>query len=158
MIRRRHDPNDYGPHRWPGVVTVAFWFWWAAVALLLTAGMIAVSVSAATIRAAAPPTATAEEVLRFTIVYRGAGVVCALLGVVLGYLVRRIRHGHSRFFRRTVVLSSASVVLIVVFEIIVGLPLPALIATLALMTAVAMAMQPDARDWLKGNQGPRRGE
>lgn len=132
----------------PRIVEVAFWLWVLAAVLLILGGLLAVTTSYGTLRHNFPSSVSDADVHSFVTFYRGAGVICILLGLAVGYLAGRTRAGDRRFRRATVALSFAIVLLVIACVLLMRLVLPfALLAALALIVSAALITRAPASAW-----------
>jgi hypothetical protein len=141
----------------PRIVEVAFWSWLAGAVLLIVGGLLSVTISFDTVRSAVTSSVSNDQVRSFLMFYRGAGVICVVIGVAIGYLAGRTRRGNKRFRRAAVALSLASVVLLAAAALLIGLPLPALLATILLIVGAGVITRPTASAWFDAVEHPGGG-
>jgi hypothetical protein len=141
----------------PRTVEVAFWSWLAGAVLLIVGGLFSVTISFDTVRSSAASSVSNDQLRSFLTFYRGVGVICVLLGLAIGYLAGRTRRGDKRFRRAAVALSLASVVLLAVAALLIGLPLPALLATVLLIIGAGTITRPTASAWFDAQEQPGSG-
>jgi len=80
--------------------------------------------------------------------YRTVAIVCAVLGMAIGYFAGRTRGGNKRFRRGTVALSVAGVVLLLAAKVLLGgVGLLAVLAVIPLLVAVVSATRDSASAW-----------
>ncbi len=133
----------------PRIVEVAFWSWMAAAALLIVAGvlemtMVKYSDMRHTIAASVPD----SEVRSLFETYRTVAIVCAVLGLAIGYFAGRTRGGNKRFRRGTIALSVAGVVLLLAATVLLNaVTLLAVLAVIPLLVAVVAATRESASEW-----------
>ena len=133
----------------PRIVDVAFWSWLTAGVLLILGGLQSAFVSFDTVSESTGGGVSDEQIRSYLLFFRGTGVLCILLGIGVGFLAGRTRSGDSRYRRAAVTLSLAGAAFLVVWSWLAWLPLPALIATLALIVAGGLATRPRALDWFE---------
>ena len=133
----------------PRTVEVAFWCWMAAAALLIVAGVLEMTmVKYRDMRNSLPASVPDSEVRSLFDTYRTVAIVCAVLGMAIGYFAGRTRRGDKRFRRATVALSVAGVVLLLAAKVLLGgVGLLAVLAVIPLLVAVVPATRDSASAW-----------
>lgn len=134
-------------HPRPRIVNAAFWSWLAAAVLLILGGLLALTTRFDTVRHAANPGVTDEQIHSFLAFYRAAGAICILLGAAIGYLAGRTRSGDKRFRRAAIALSLAGAVVIAVGAFTQVVTLPSLLAMIALIAGAGLLTRPSAAAW-----------
>ena len=145
-------------HPRPRVVDVAFWSWLVAAVFLVIGGVLPQLLSFATVRNAAAPTVSDQQIHSWLLLHKGAGVVGVLLGLAVGYLAGRTRRGDKRFRRATVTLSLAVVALLALGWLAAVVTIYALPAIIALIVAVGLITRPNASAWFDEVNGPEGGD
>lgn len=112
----------------PSSVTAAFWLWLVSAVLLVAGGLLAASASIAAF-------------------YRGAGVIFAVAGLMIGFLAGRARNGDARFRRAVVALSLGVIVLVGMCGVFGVVHVLALLAVIPLIVAAMLASRPTASAW-----------
>ena len=85
----------------PRTVEVAFWCWMAAAALLIVAGVLEMTmVKYSDLRSVNPASVPDSEVRSFFETYRTVAIVCAVLGMAIGYFAGRTRGGQQALSSR----------------------------------------------------------
>ncbi|ERR1700722_1822476 len=134
----------------PRTVEVALWCWMAAAVLLIVAGVLEMTVvKYGDLRNAYPASVPDSDVRSFFETYRTVAIVCAVLGMAIGYFAGRTRGGNKRFRRGTVALSVAGVVLLLAAKVLLlsaVTPL-AVLAVIPLLVAVVAATREPASEW-----------
>jgi hypothetical protein len=134
----------------PRIVDVAFWLLVLGAVLLMFAGMLAVSASFDSLRAAFADSVSDDTVRGWLNLHRAAGVFCILVGLSLAYVGGRTRSGDPRYRRSAVALSVAAVVLVGLLGLFAGLSMLSLLG-LVLVAASAVALtRPAAVEWFGG--------
>ena len=128
---------------------MAFWLWLAGAVLLVLGGLQAAMLNFDTVDSSTGGGVSDDQVRSYLLFFRGTGVLCILLGIGIGYLARRTRSGDSRYRRATVTLSLAGAAFLVAWSWMAWLPLPALIATLALLIGAGLATRTPALAWFE---------
>jgi hypothetical protein len=133
----------------PRTVEVAFWCWMAAAALLIVAGVLEMTmVKYRDMRNTLPASVPDSEVRSLFDTYRTVAIVCAVLGMAIGYFAGRTRGGNKRFRRGTVVLSVVGVVLLLAATVLLSaVTLLAVLAVIPLLVAVVAATRESASEW-----------
>ncbi len=116
----------------PSAVTAAFWLLLAAAVALIAAGML-----------------MAIATTGVPVFYRAAGILFALAGAALGYLVGRARHGDARFRNATVGLALALAVLLVPYSLS-SRGLVWLLIVVAVLVGATLLTRPGAQRWFDG--------
>ncbi|MGY4711986.1 hypothetical protein ACXDF8_20870 [Mycolicibacterium sp. CBM1] len=113
----------------PRAVTVAFWSLLVAGVMLVAGGLIAATAS-------------------IPAIFRGAGIVCALAGVMIGFLAGRVRRGvDARFRRATLALSLLLVVLVSLLSAFGVVHILVLLSVLPLVVGALFLSRPAAAGW-----------
>ena len=138
----------------PRIVDVAFWCWMAAAALLIVAGVLEMTmVKYRDMRNSLPASVPDSEVRSLFDTYRTVAIVCAVLGMAIGYFAGRTRGGNKRFRRGTVALSVVGVVLLLAATVLLrAVTLPAVLAVIPLLVAVVAVTRDTASAWFEGNE------
>ena len=133
----------------PRIVEVAFWCWMAAAALLIVAGVLEMTmVKYGAMRHAFAASVPDSEVRSLFETYRTVAIVCAVLGMAIGYFAGRTRRGNKRFRRGTIALSVVGVVLLLAATVLLGgVGLLAVLAVIPLLLAVVAATREPASEW-----------
>ena len=134
----------------PRIVEVAFWCWMAAAVLLILAGVLEMTmVKYSDLRHAYPASVPDSDVKSFFDNYRTVAIVCAVLGMAIGYFAGRTRRGNKRFRRGTIALSVAGVVLLLAAKVLLlsaVTPL-AVLAVIPLLVALVAVTRDAASAW-----------
>src|ERR1700731_2197130 len=138
----------------PRIVEVAFWCWMAEAALLIVAGVLEMTmVKYGDMRHAFAASVPDSEVRSLFDTYRTVAIVCAVLGMAIGYFAGRTRGGNKRFRRGTVALSVVGVVLLLAATVLLrAVTLLAVLAVIPLLVAVVSATRDTASAWFEGNE------
>jgi hypothetical protein len=133
----------------PRTVEVAFWCWMAAAALLIVAGVLEMTmVKYRDMRNSLPASVPDSEVRSLFDTYRTVAIVCAVLGMAIGYFAGRTRGGNKRFRRGTVALSVVGVVLLLAATVLLrAVTLLAVLAVIPLLVAVVAVTRDSASAW-----------
>ena len=133
----------------PRIVEVAFWSWMAAAALLIVAGVLEMTmVKYRDMRNSLPASVPDSEVRSLFDTYRTVAIVCAVLGMAIGYFAGRTRGGNKRFRRGTVALSVVGVVLLLAATVLLrAVTLLAVLAVIPLLVAVVAVTRDSASAW-----------
>lgn len=133
----------------PRIVEVAFWCWMAAAALLIVAGVLEMTmVKYSDMRHAFAASVPDSEVRSLFETYRTVAIVCAVLGMAIGYFAGRTRGGSKRFRRGTIALSVVGVVLLLAATVLLSaVTLLAVLAVIPLLVAVVAATREPASEW-----------
>jgi hypothetical protein len=131
----------------PRVVTAACWLVFGGAAMVAGGALASALLSFDTLRASASAAITDQQLHRTLALYRGAGTVCALAAVGLAVLVMRCRGGDVRFWRATIALALAVVVLLGLVAVFLGAHPLALIGLLPVIVGTLMLRRPAASDW-----------
>jgi dolichol kinase len=100
------------------------------------------------LRNAYPASVPDSDVRSFFETYRTVAIVCAVLGMAIGYFAGRTRGGNKRFRRGTVALSVAGVVLLLAATVLFSaVTLLAVLAVIPLLVAVVAATREPASEW-----------
>jgi hypothetical protein len=134
-------------HPRPRIVDVAFWSWLAGAVLLVVSGLPSQLLSFKAVRSAAPNTWSDQEIKSFLVFYKGAGIMCILLGVAIGFLAIRTRRGEKRARRNAVALSLVGLLLLGVGVLAHVVTFIVLLAIVALIVAVGLITRPSASAW-----------
>jgi hypothetical protein len=121
----------------------------AAAVLLVLGGLLAVTAGYTALLGSFPMASLSEDQIRsLTFLFRGCGVLFIIVGLAIGYLAGRTRKGDKRFRRATVVLSYATVLLLVLCALLLGivLPLPCVAGIASIVAAVAVTRD-SANEW-----------
>ena len=121
----------------------------AAAVLLIVAGVLEMTVvKYGDLRNAYPASVPDSEVRSLFETYRTVAIVCAVLGMAIGYFAGRTRGGNKRFRRGTVALSVAGVVLLLAATVLLSaVTLLAVLAVIPLLVAVVAATREPASEW-----------
>jgi FtsH-binding integral membrane protein len=130
-MTRYADPTMAAPQSRPRVVTVAFWCWVAAAIALVGLGLL-MTVSRANV----------------PMFFRGAGVLFAVAGLVLGYLAGRAGGGHAALRRAAIGLALALGVLLALFTLTTQGALWLIPMILTMVGAILM-LRPAAQEWFE---------
>ena len=133
----------------PRIVEVAFWCWMVAAVLLIVGGVLEMTmVKYSDMRHSFAASVPDSEVRSLFETYRTVAIVCAVLGMAIGYFAGRTRRGNKRFRRGTVALSVAGVVLLLAATVLLGgVSLLAVLAVIPLLAAVLAATRDSAAAW-----------
>ncbi|ULE34190.1 hypothetical protein [Mycobacterium sp. IDR2000157661] len=132
----------------PRVVEVAFWIILTSAVLLIIGGLMASAADFDDARSAVASSVTDEDLRQYLTLYRGAGLISVLVGGALAFVAGRARRGDARFYRATVGLALAAVLVVGVFAVVLGVAqLVTLAALLPLLIGVLVIVQPAARSW-----------
>lgn len=134
----------------PRVVEVAFWLLVAGCVLLVAGGSLAATVSFEDVRGAAAASFSDDQVRRYVSVQRASGAFCILAGVGLGFLAGRMRSGDPRYRRAVIGLALATVVLVSLVAVFVGIHIVALVGLLPVIGGAAALTRPAAAAWFTG--------
>ncbi len=145
------------PHERPGIVDVAFWSWLAGAVLLIVGGAGPLLLSFDTVRRSAPGSMSDDALRSWLLLFKGAAVICILLGMAIGYLAGRTRRGDRRFQRAAVALSLAAVVLLAVGAFLHLVTLLSLLAVIALIVGAGTVTRPAASAWFDAVEQPEGG-
>jgi hypothetical protein len=126
----------------------------AAAGLLIVAGVLEMTmVKYRDMRNSLPASVPDSEVRSLFDTYRTVAIVCAVLGMAIGYFAGRTRGGNKRFRRGTVALSVVGVVLLLAARLLLGgVSLLAVLAVIPLLVAVVSATRDTASAWFEGNE------
>jgi uncharacterized membrane protein len=141
-------------HPRPRIIDMAFWSWLAGAVLLILGGLLSVTTRFDTVRRAASASVTDDQIRSYLALYRGAGALCILLGVAIGYLAGKTRSGDKKFRRAAVALSLVGAVLIAVGAFAQIVTLPSLLALIALIVGAGMVTRPVASAWFDAIEQP----
>lgn len=135
----------------PRSVEAAFWLSVTGAVLLIVGGMMGMTRSFGTFRAAYAPSITDAEVQQVLTIHRGIGLLFVLAGATLGYFVGRTRRGDTRIRRAQVGLSIGITVLMFLMAIFArfGLELLSLIAVLPIAVSATLLVRPQASAWFE---------
>jgi hypothetical protein len=131
----------------PRVVTAACWSIFVGAAMVAGGGLASVLLHFAALRAAASPAITDQQLHQTLTLYRGAGAICALAAIGLAFLVMRCRGGDVRFWRATIGLALAVIVLLGLIGVFLGAHPLALIGLLPIIVGTLMLRRPVASEW-----------
>ena len=95
-----------------GASRAPFWLLVVGATLLISGGLMAVTVGFDALRHAAPPTVSDQSVRNYLRLYRGAGVLLVVAGAALAAFAVRARDGDVRFRRAATSMALAIVVLV----------------------------------------------
>jgi hypothetical protein len=132
----------------PGVVTAAYVLWLVAAVLLVLVALLTLTVPVDQLRPALESQGnTAADIDSYLSFIRIIGVVCAVFGLVLGFLAGSVRAGHA-MMRRILVGLSVFAALVLVFGVLaVGAFQELLAIALVLLAACMLVYRPSARRW-----------
>jgi peptidoglycan/LPS O-acetylase OafA/YrhL len=119
------------PESRPRVVNVAFWAWLVAALLLVAGGLLTATVNLPGL----PP------------VFRGAGVLTAVVGIAVAFLAGRARSGDQPFRRAVLALSLTTVVLVALAAVLGVVHVLTLVALFPLIAGVVCITRPAAQEW-----------
>mgnify|MGYP000184440193 CR=1 FL=1 len=134
----------------PRQVDIAFWLLVAGCVLLMVGGLLAATMSFEAVRGAVPASMSDDEVRRFLNVHRASGAFCVLAGIGLGFLAGRMRTGDARYRRAAIGLALATVVLVSLVAVFVGIHIVALVGLLPVIGGAAALTRPAATAWFAG--------
>lgn len=113
----------------PRALNIAFWSFLVAAILLMAGGLIAATAS-------------------IPALYRGAGIVCVLVGAMIGFLAGRIRKGADpRFRRAALALSLLMVVLVSLLSAFGVVHILVLVSVLPLVVGALSLSRPAVTGW-----------
>jgi hypothetical protein len=133
----------------PRIVEYAFWLLVVGAVLLIGGGLLAVTLSFDSVRAAAPSSISDQNLNSYLQLHRGAGVGCVLVGAGLGFLAGRARSGDPRFRRATIGLAVAVVVVVGAMAVFVGIHVLALLSLLPIIVGMLLLTRPAATAWFE---------
>jgi hypothetical protein len=121
----------------------------AAAGLLIVAGVLEMTmVKYRDMRNSLPASVPDSEVRSLFDTYRTVAIVCAVLGMAIGYFAGRTRGGNKRFRRGTVALSVVGVVLLLAARLLLrAVTLLAVLAVIPLLVAVVAVTRESASEW-----------
>lgn len=134
----------------PGGVSTAIWVLVAGAVLLVVGGLLAATVSFDALRQAAPPTVSDDDVRRYGLLYRGAGVLFAVAGVALTVLAARARQRNPRLRRSAMSLGLTIVVLVGLAAVFAGTHILALLSLLPIVVGTLLLSRPAVVEWYAG--------
>ncbi|CDQ47111.1 MULTISPECIES: hypothetical protein [Mycolicibacterium] len=133
----------------PGIVNIAFWLVLVGSVLLLSGGLLGLSVAVSAEDAVFGKDVSPETVQNLRILLGGLSVLWAVVGMALSFLAGRARNGDLRF-RRSVVVMAAAVVLMVFLLTLLApftITLPTLFGVVPVAIGATLFMRPAATDW-----------
>lgn len=137
----------------PRVVDVAFWILLTGAVLLMIGGLMASAANFEDARSAVASTVTDEDLHQYLTIYRGAGLLSVFVGGALAFVVGRARRGDARFYRATIGLALAAVLVIGILAVVLGVAqFVTLFALLPVLVGVLFIVQPAARVWYSAKQ------
>lgn len=133
----------------PRIVDGAFWSWLVAAVLLVLGGGVGplLLVSFDTLRRTTPTTVSDVQLQKWLMLYRGAWLLCLLIGLAIAYLAGRVRRGDNRSRRAAVALSLVAVVLLAAGGFAHVVTLYALVSIIPLIIAAGLITRPAASAW-----------
>jgi len=131
----------------PRAFTVAFYLLLAGAVLLMTGGLLAITVGYDLMRQVAPESYSDEMVRQLVVLRRGAGVLCAVAGFGLAFLSGRTRTGDPRYRRATLGLALVIVVLVGIFQVLVGIGVIALVSLLPIIAGAVLLSTRVVTNW-----------
>lgn len=135
----------------PGRVSAAIWVLVLGAVLLIVGGLMAATVSFDALRQAAPPTVSDEDVRRYGLLYRGAGIVFAAAGVALAVMAARARRRSPRLRRAVMTLGLSIVVLLGLAAVFAGTHILALLSLLPIVAGTLLLSRPSVVEWYAGD-------
>ncbi|UXA18667.1 hypothetical protein [Mycobacterium sp. SMC-4] len=145
MTASSSSPSSAGR---PRVVDVAFWICIAGAVVLIVGGLMAASATFDAARSAIPDDVGDDQVRTYLTIYRTTGIGAVLLGGASAYLAGQARRGDARFRRALVGLTWATVVVVVLLAIGIGVAQPLiLLAQLPLLIGALLFVRPAASRW-----------
>lgn len=135
----------------PGGVITAIWVLVAGAVLLVVGGLMAATVSFDALRQAAPPTVSDQDVSRYGMLYRGAGLVFAAAGVALAVMAARARLRNPRLRRAVMTLGLTIVVLVGLAAVFAGTHILALLSLVPIVVGTLLLSRPAVVEWYAGD-------
>ncbi|AFM15443.1 hypothetical protein Mycch_0625 [Mycolicibacterium chubuense NBB4] len=136
------------PANRPRLVDVAFWCFIAGAVVMIVGGLLAATASYEAARAAIPASVGDDQVRSYLTLYRGLGVGAVVVAGALAFLGGRARRGDARFRLATLGLAFATVVVVGLFALGVGVAQPLiLLSLLPILVGAALFTRPAARAW-----------
>lgn len=135
----------------PGGVIAAIWVLVAGAVLLVVGGLMAATVSFDALRQAAPPTVSDQDVSRYGMLYRGAGLVFAAAGVALAVMAARARLRNPRLRRAVMTLGLTIVVLVGLAAVFAGTHILALLSLVPIVVGTLLLSRPAVVEWYAGD-------
>jgi hypothetical protein len=135
----------------PNGLSVAVWMLVAGAVLLCVGGLMAATVSFDTLRQAAPPTVSDDDVRRYGQLYRGAGVLFGLAGLALAVMASRARLRNARLRRSAMTLGLTIVVLVGGAAVFAGTHILALLSLLPIVVGTMLLSRPAVIEWYAGD-------
>lgn len=134
----------------PGVVVTALWVLVAGAVLLFLGGLMAATVSFDSLRQAAPPTVSDEDLRDYARLYRGAGILFSVAAVALAFFAARARLRAPRFRRAAMTLGLTIVVLVGLASVFAGTHILALLSLLPIVVGTLLLSRPPVVEWYAG--------
>ncbi|VEG51598.1 Uncharacterised protein [Mycolicibacterium aurum] len=136
------------PSSRPRVVDAAFWCFVGGAVVMIVGGLMASTASFEAARAYLPASMTDDQVRNYLMLYRGTGIGSIVAAAALAFLAGRARRGDRRFRLATLGLAFATVAVIGLMAIGIGVAHPiVLLSLLPILVGAALIVRPSARDW-----------
>ncbi|SNT38107.1 hypothetical protein [Rhodococcoides kyotonense] len=132
----------------PGVVNAAYVLWLIAAVLLVLVALLTLTVPVDQLRPALEQQGTSSAAIdSYLSLIRVVGVVCAVLGLVVGFLAGPVRAGHGMLRRALVGISIFAALVLVLGVLALGAFQELLAIALVLLVACMLVYRPSARSW-----------
>ncbi|ORB28927.1 hypothetical protein [Mycolicibacterium parafortuitum] len=136
------------PPERPRVVDLSFWCFMVGAVIMIVGGLMALTATYEVARAAIPDTVSDEDVRNYLTIYRGTGIGSVLAAGALAFLAGRARRGDARFRLATLALAFATLVVLGLLALGIGVAQPLiLLGLLPVVIGALLAVQPSARQW-----------
>ena len=142
------------PPERPRVVDLSFWCFMVGAVIMIVGGLMALTTTYEVARAAIPDTVSDEDVRNYLTIYRGTGIGSVLAAGALAFLAGRARRGDARFRLATLALAFATLVVLGLLALGIGVAQPLiLLGLLPVVIGALLAVQPSARQWYQREDG-----
>ncbi|BBY73750.1 hypothetical protein MPRF_06490 [Mycolicibacterium parafortuitum] len=142
------------PPERPRVVDLSFWCFMVGAVIMIVGGLMALTATYEVARAAIPDTVSDEDVRNYLTIYRGTGIGSVLAAGALAFLAGRARRGDARFRLATLALAFATLVVLGLLALGIGVAQPLiLLGLLPVVIGALLAVQPSARQWYQREDG-----
>ena len=122
--------------------------------IMIVGGLMALTATYEVARAAIPDTVSDEDVRNYLTIYRGTGIGSVLAAGALAFLAGRARRGDARFRLATLALAFATLVVLGLLALGIGVAQPLiLLGLLPVVIGALLAVQPSARQWYQREDG-----
>lgn len=148
------DPQA-APSRRPRLVDIAFWCFIVGAVIMLVGGLMATAAGYESVRAALPSTFSDDQVQNYLTLYRANGIGASVVAVALAFLAGRARRGDGRLRFALLGLTFASVVVVALLAVGLGIAHPLImLSLLPILVGAVLLTRPSAHAWYE-SEGPR---